>query len=108
MPFYCQCSADAAANQNERAYAEIVQMADKSRCAVKETISVQEKAATSRAEALVDQLEKEICELKMGEDKLKQLSHTEDHVNFLQVRRYKADRSDSAVVRTIVGVVFLF
>ncbi|XP_071360296.1 E3 ubiquitin/ISG15 ligase TRIM25-like [Trachinotus anak] len=79
-----KCSADAAANQNERAYAEIVQMADKSRCAVKETISVQEKAATSRAEALVDQLEKEICELKMGEDKLKQLSHTEDHVNFLQ------------------------
>ncbi|XP_022610427.1 tripartite motif-containing protein 47-like [Seriola dumerili] len=79
-----KCTADAAANQNEKAYAEIVQMADKSRRAVKETISVQEKAAMSRAEALMNQLEKEICELRMGEDKLKQLSHTEDHIHFLQ------------------------
>lgn len=47
----------------------------------------QEKAALSRAGELVDRLEKEIGELRKREDQLKQLSLTEDHINFLQVRK---------------------
>lgn len=70
--FFCrQCSGDAAVDQNEKAYAEIIQMADKRRCAVNELIRVQEKAAVSQAEAIVDQLEKETCELRKREDELK-------------------------------------
>lgn len=85
--FYCQCSGDAAVDQNEKAYAEIVMMAGKRRCAVTELIRVQEKSAVSRAEALADRLEREISELRKGEDGLKQLSLTEDHIYFLQVHR---------------------
>ena len=41
----------------------------------------------SKAEALVDQLEKDVSELRKREDELMQLSLTEDHVHFLQVLR---------------------
>lgn len=79
-----QCSGDAAVDQNEKAFTEIVQMAEKRRCAMKELIGVQVKAAMSRAEAFVDRLEKDISELRKGEDEVKQLSLTEDHIHFLQ------------------------
>ncbi|XP_044212390.1 E3 ubiquitin/ISG15 ligase TRIM25-like [Thunnus albacares] len=88
------CSADAAVDQNEKAYAEIVLMADKRRCAVKEQIQVQEKAAMSKAEALVDQLEKDVSELRKREDELMQLSLTEDHVHFLQSYQSMCDRPE--------------
>lgn len=88
MSLYCQRTADAATDQNEKAFADLVQMADKSRRAVKDNIIVQEKAAMSRAEALVDQLEREIKELRKDEDKLKQLSQTEDNIYFLQVHNH--------------------
>lgn len=84
---YHQCSGDAAVDQNEKAFTEIVQMAEKRRCAMKELIGVQVKAAMSRAEAFVDRLEKDISELRKGEDEVKQLSLTEDHIHFLQVHR---------------------
>ncbi|XP_008285328.1 tripartite motif-containing protein 16-like [Stegastes partitus] len=83
-----QYSRDEAFDENEKAYAEIVLMADKRRCAMKELIRDQEKAVTSRAEALVDRLETEIADLRKGEDELKQLSLTEDHIHFLQ--RYQS------------------
>uniref|UniRef100_A0A3Q0STY8 SPRY-associated domain-containing protein n=1 Tax=Amphilophus citrinellus TaxID=61819 RepID=A0A3Q0STY8_AMPCI len=79
-----QSSSDAAVDQNEKAYAEIVLMADKRRCAVNDLIRDQEKAAVSRSEAAVDLLKKEISELRKREDELKRLSLTEDNVHFLQ------------------------
>ncbi|XP_040893781.1 E3 ubiquitin/ISG15 ligase TRIM25-like [Toxotes jaculatrix] len=92
-----KCSGDAAVNQNEKAYAEIVQMADKRRCAVREVIRVQEEAAMSRAEALVVRLKKEICELRKAEDDLKQLSLTEDHIKVLQRCQSIFDRPETEV-----------
>lgn len=82
-----QCSRDAALDQNEKAYAEIVSMAEKRRSAVKEQITQQEKAALGRAETLLDRLEKEIGALKNREDELKQLSLAEDNIYFLQVHK---------------------
>lgn len=82
---YFQSSRDAALDQNEKAYAEVVMMADKRRSVVKELISDQEKAAVSRAEALVERLEREISDLRKREDELKQLSLTDDHIYYLQV-----------------------
>lgn len=79
-----QSSRDAALDENEKAYNEIVLLAEKRRCAMKELISDREKAMMSRAEVLVDRLEKEIRDLKKGENELKQLSVTEDHIQFLQ------------------------
>ncbi|XP_053175919.1 E3 ubiquitin/ISG15 ligase TRIM25-like [Scomber japonicus] len=86
-----KCSAHAAADQNEKAYAETVLKADKRRYAVKEQIQVQEKAAMSRAEAFVDWLEENISELKKREDELKQLSLSEDDIHFLQSYQSMSD-----------------
>uniref|UniRef100_A0A8D3AC81 AGBL carboxypeptidase 2 n=2 Tax=Scophthalmus maximus TaxID=52904 RepID=A0A8D3AC81_SCOMX len=79
-----KCAGDAAVKQKEKACAEIVRLVDERLCAVTKGIRVQEKAAVSRAEALVDRLEREIRELRKGDDELKQLSVTEDHIHFLQ------------------------
>ncbi|KAJ8248650.1 hypothetical protein COCON_G00233950 [Conger conger] len=55
------------------------------RCSeVKELIRDQEKAEVSRAEGLLEQLEQEIAELRRRDAELEQLSHTEDHIHFLQ------------------------
>ncbi|XP_042351497.1 tripartite motif-containing protein 16-like [Plectropomus leopardus] len=79
-----QCYEDAAVDKNEKAYAEFVQMVDKRRSTLNNLIRVQVKATVSRAEALVDRLQKEISDMRKGEDDLQQLSLTEDHIHFLQ------------------------
>ncbi|KAM4554236.1 E3 ubiquitin/ISG15 ligase TRIM25-like [Fundulus diaphanus] len=77
-------SRDAALDQNEKLYAEIVSMAERRRLAVKELIVRQEKAAFGQTKALIDRLEKEISDLRRKEDELKTLSSTEDNIYFLQ------------------------
>lgn len=72
-------------NQNEKAYTDIVLMADKRRCAVKELIQLQQNAAVGRAEALESRIQTEISELRKRQSELKQLSDSEDHVHFLKV-----------------------
>ncbi|XP_019957786.2 E3 ubiquitin/ISG15 ligase TRIM25-like [Paralichthys olivaceus] len=79
-----KCSGDAAVKEAQKVYTEIVRVADMRRCAVEQGIRAEEKAAMSRAGAMVDRLEREICELRKGEDALKQLSLTENHIHFLQ------------------------
>ncbi|KAJ8278249.1 hypothetical protein GJAV_G00085560 [Gymnothorax javanicus] len=54
------------------------------RSEVKELIRDQEKAEVSRAEGLLERLEQEIAELRRRDAELEQLSHTEDHIHFLQ------------------------
>ncbi|XP_061094546.1 tripartite motif-containing protein 16-like protein [Conger conger] len=44
----------------------------------------QEKAEVSRAEGLLERQEQEIAELRRRDAELKHLSHTEDHIHFLQ------------------------
>ncbi|XP_035011895.1 E3 ubiquitin/ISG15 ligase TRIM25 [Hippoglossus stenolepis] len=77
-------SGDAAVQEADRVYTEIVRTADMRLRAVKQGIRAEETAGVSRAGALVDRLEREISELRKGEDVLKQLSLTEDHIYFLQ------------------------
>ncbi|XP_057189770.1 tripartite motif-containing protein 16-like protein [Triplophysa rosa] len=45
----------------------------------------QEKAAVNRAEGLLKHLEQEIDDLRRRENELEQLSHTDDHIHFLQI-----------------------
>lgn len=80
-----QGSVEAALDQNEKAYAEVVLIVNKGRSAVDELIKAQQKAADSQANALMEQLEKEISELRKEEDRLQRLSLTDDHIYFLQV-----------------------
>ncbi|KAI5094589.1 finTRIM family, member 16 isoform X1 [Silurus meridionalis] len=57
---------------------------EKMRSEVKEMIRAQEEAELSGAERLLEQLEQEITDLQRRVTELEQLSHTHDHVYFLQ------------------------
>ncbi|XP_035381549.1 LOW QUALITY PROTEIN: tripartite motif-containing protein 16-like [Electrophorus electricus] len=77
-------SAQAAVEDSERIFNELNCSIEKKRCEVRDLIRDQEKAELSRAEGLLDQLKKEIADLKRRDTELEQLSHTEDHIQFLQ------------------------
>eukprot|EP00063_Salmo_salar_P005506 XP_013980341.1 PREDICTED: E3 ubiquitin/ISG15 ligase TRIM25-like isoform X1 [Salmo salar] len=79
-----KCSAQTAVEESERIFTELVHSIDKRRSEMKEFIRAQEKAEVSRAEGLLKQLEQDVAELKRTEAELEQLSHTEDHIHFLQ------------------------
>ncbi|KAG5849820.1 hypothetical protein ANANG_G00075760 [Anguilla anguilla] len=77
-------SAQAAMEDSERIFTELIHSIERRRSEVKELIRDQEKAAVSRTEGLLERLEQEIAELRRRDAELEQLSHTEDHIHFLQ------------------------
>ncbi|XP_029105754.1 E3 ubiquitin/ISG15 ligase TRIM25-like [Scleropages formosus] len=77
-------SAQAAAEDTESIFTQMIRSLEKRRSELKDVIRAQEKAALSRAEGLLERLEQEIAELKRRDAEMEQLSHTEDHIHFLQ------------------------
>uniref|UniRef100_A0A6Q2YU25 E3 ubiquitin/ISG15 ligase TRIM25-like n=1 Tax=Esox lucius TaxID=8010 RepID=A0A6Q2YU25_ESOLU len=77
-------SAQAAVEDSERIFTELICYIEKRRSELKELIKAQEKTEVSRAERLLKKLEQEVAELRRRDFKLKQLSHTDDHIHFLQ------------------------
>ncbi|XP_061095055.1 uncharacterized protein LOC133126733 [Conger conger] len=77
-------SAQAAVEDSERIFTEMIRSIERRCSEVKELIRHQEKAEVSRAEGLLERLEQEIAELRRRDAELEQLSHTEDHIHFLQ------------------------
>ncbi|KAK9980007.1 hypothetical protein ABG768_013407 [Culter alburnus] len=77
-------SAQAAVEDSERIFTELIRSIERSRSEVTQLIRDQEKAAVSRAEEILEQLEQKIDDLRRRDAELEQLSHTDDHINFLQ------------------------
>ncbi|CAM4587936.1 unnamed protein product [Leuciscus chuanchicus] len=77
-------SAQASVEDSERIFTELIRSIERSRSEVTRMIRDQEKDAVSRAEGLLKRLEQEIDDLRRREAELKQLSHTDDHIHFLQ------------------------
>ncbi|KAK3522760.1 hypothetical protein QTP86_034199 [Hemibagrus guttatus] len=77
-------SAQTAVEDSERIFTELISSMEKKRSEVTELIRAQEKTELSRAERLLEQLEQEIADLQRRVTELEQLSHTHDHVHFLQ------------------------
>ncbi|XP_035384911.1 tripartite motif-containing protein 16-like isoform X10 [Electrophorus electricus] len=77
-------SAQAAVEDSERIFTELIRSIEKKRCEVRQLIRDQEKTELSQVQGLLDQLEQEIADLKRRDTELEQLSHTEDHIHFLQ------------------------
>ncbi|XP_053087693.1 tripartite motif-containing protein 16-like, partial [Pangasianodon hypophthalmus] len=77
-------SAQTAVEDSERIFTELISSMEKKRSEVTELIRAQEKAELSRAERLLEQLEQEIADLQRRVTELEQLSHTHDHIHFLQ------------------------
>ncbi|XP_058249448.1 tripartite motif-containing protein 16-like [Hemibagrus wyckioides] len=71
---------------------------EKKRSEVTELIRAQEKAELSPAERLLEQLEQEIADLQRRVTELEQLSHTHDHIHFLQSRSALPEHDDSSSI----------
>lgn len=85
MFHHFQLSAQAALEESERIFTELVCSIERRRTEVKELICTQERMATSQAEELLRQLEQEITELKKRDEELSQLAQTDNQISFLQV-----------------------
>ncbi|XP_005476537.1 tripartite motif-containing protein 47 [Oreochromis niloticus] len=77
-------SARAAAEESDAIFSELIRSIELKRFEVRELIKAQEKTAIGEAEKLLEQIQKEITELKKNEDELDKLSHAEDPIHFLQ------------------------
>ncbi|XP_072566785.1 tripartite motif-containing protein 16-like [Paramormyrops kingsleyae] len=77
-------SAQSAVEDSERIFTEMIRSIERRRSQVTKLIRDQEKAAVSQAEGDMKRLKQEIDELKRRHSELEQLSHTEDHIHFLQ------------------------
>ncbi|XP_060753780.1 tripartite motif-containing protein 16-like isoform X1 [Neoarius graeffei] len=74
----------AAVDDSERIFTEMISSMEKKCSKVTELIRAREKAELSRAERVLKQLEQEIADLQRRVTELEQLSHTHDHIHFLQ------------------------
>ncbi|XP_073686760.1 tripartite motif-containing protein 16-like [Garra rufa] len=77
-------SAQTAVEDSERIFTELIRSIERSRSELIRLIRDQEKTAVSRAEERLERLEQEINDLRRRDDELEQLSHTQDHIQFLQ------------------------
>ncbi|XP_067248549.1 tripartite motif-containing protein 16-like [Chanodichthys erythropterus] len=77
-------SAQTAVEDSERIFTELIRSIERSRSEATQRIRDQEKTAVSRAEERLERLEQEINDLRRRDAELEQLSHTQDHIHFLQ------------------------
>uniref|UniRef100_A0A671NCN6 Tripartite motif-containing protein 16-like n=1 Tax=Sinocyclocheilus anshuiensis TaxID=1608454 RepID=A0A671NCN6_9TELE len=70
---------------SERVFTELIRSIESSRSELLRLIRDQEKTAVSRAEGRLERLEQEINDLRRRDAELEQLSHTQDHIQFLQL-----------------------
>uniref|UniRef100_A0A8C2EK98 Tripartite motif-containing protein 16-like n=1 Tax=Cyprinus carpio TaxID=7962 RepID=A0A8C2EK98_CYPCA len=77
-------SAQTAVEDSERNFTELIRSIERRRSEVIQLIRDQEKTAVSQAEEQLERLEQEINDLRRRDAELEQLSHTQDHIQFLQ------------------------
>ncbi|KAM9531076.1 tripartite motif-containing protein 16-like isoform 1-T1 [Salvelinus alpinus] len=95
-------SAQAAVEDSDQIFTELIRCIERRSSEVKELIRAQEKAQVSQAEGLLEQLKQEIAELRKRSTELEQLSHTEDHIHFLQSYQSLSSISVSSDLPSIV------
>ncbi|TNN51506.1 E3 ubiquitin/ISG15 ligase TRIM25 [Liparis tanakae] len=79
-----QHSTEAAVEESQRVFSKLIRAIEKQSNEVKEVMRVQERAAVSQAEELLDKIQREMVELRRADAELEKISRTEDHCNFLQ------------------------
>ncbi|XP_031688920.1 tripartite motif-containing protein 16-like isoform X1 [Oncorhynchus kisutch] len=83
-------------------FAELSRSIERRSSEVKELIRAQVKSQVSQAEGLLEQLKQEIAELRKRSTELEQLSHTEDHITFLQSYQSLSSISVSSDLPSII------
>nr|XP_055037567.1 E3 ubiquitin/ISG15 ligase TRIM25-like [Misgurnus anguillicaudatus] len=77
-------SAQTAVEDSERIFSELIRSIEGIRYQVTQLIRDQKKTAVSRAEGVMKRLEQEIDDLRRRDAELKQFSHTDNYIHFLQ------------------------
>ncbi|XP_029607561.1 tripartite motif-containing protein 16-like [Salmo trutta] len=95
-------SAQAAVEDSDQIFTDLIRSIERRSSEVKELIRAQEKAQVSQAEGFLEQLKQEIAELRKRSTELEQLSHTEDHIHFLQSYQSLSSISVSSDLPSIV------
>ncbi|XP_077104225.1 tripartite motif-containing protein 16-like [Siphateles boraxobius] len=72
----------------KRIFTELIRSIKKTRSELTRLIRDQEKAAVSQAEGLLQRMEQEIADMRRRHAELEQLSHTDNHIQFLQGFQY--------------------
>uniref|UniRef100_A0A8C1X5Y2 B30.2/SPRY domain-containing protein n=1 Tax=Cyprinus carpio TaxID=7962 RepID=A0A8C1X5Y2_CYPCA len=93
-----QRSAQTAVEDSERIFTELIRSIKRSRSELIRLIRDQEKTAVSRAEERLERLEQEINDLRRRDAELEQLSHTQDHIQFLQSFQSLSEPTESTDV----------
>ncbi|XP_041804278.1 tripartite motif-containing protein 16-like [Chelmon rostratus] len=76
-------SADKAVEDSQKIFTELIRLMEERRSDVERQLRSQQETEVRRVKELEEKLEQEITELKRKDAELKQLSHTEDHSQFL-------------------------
>ncbi|XP_059191640.1 tripartite motif-containing protein 16-like [Centropristis striata] len=76
-------SADKTVEDGEKIFTELIRLLEKRSSEVKQQVRSQQDTEVSRVKELEEKLQQEIRELKRKDAELKNLSHTEDHNQFL-------------------------
>ncbi|KAM9718639.1 tripartite motif-containing protein 16-like [Menidia menidia] len=76
-------SADKTVEHSEKTFAELIRLIQNRRSDVEQQVRSQQQTAVRGVKELQQELQQEITELQRKDAELQQLSHTEDHVQFL-------------------------
>ncbi|XP_014025642.2 tripartite motif-containing protein 16 [Salmo salar] len=87
---------------SDQIFAEMSSSIERRSSEVKQLIRAQVKAQVNQAEGLLEQLKQEVAELRKRSTELEQLSHTEDHIHFLQSYQSLSSISVSSDLPSIV------
>ncbi|KAM7393290.1 hypothetical protein PAMA_008101 [Pampus argenteus] len=88
-------SADKAVDDSEKIFTELVRLFQERSSDIKQQIRSQQKTEVSRVKELQEKLQQEITDLKRKDAELQQLSHTEDHTQFLHIYSSLSHLSES-------------
>ncbi|XP_028279813.1 tripartite motif-containing protein 16-like [Parambassis ranga] len=88
-------SADKTVKNSERSFTKLSHLIQKRRSYVKQRVRSQQETEARRVEERQEKLEQEITELKRKAAELEQLSHTQDHIHFLNNYRSLSALSES-------------
>uniref|UniRef100_A0A3P8PP14 RING-type domain-containing protein n=1 Tax=Astatotilapia calliptera TaxID=8154 RepID=A0A3P8PP14_ASTCA len=112
-------SADKAVEDSEKMFTELIRLLQKRSSDVKQQVRSQQETEVSRVKELQEKLEQEIAELKRKDGELEQLSHTEDHNQFLHnypsLSALKAEKfsgplmceNNIALIQTVLTFIYL-
>ncbi|KAJ0058929.1 hypothetical protein NL108_001167, partial [Boleophthalmus pectinirostris] len=103
---YIKHSTEAVVEESERVFSRLLRAIEKQSVELQELLRAQERAAVGQAEEQLERVQRELGELRRGGAELEKLSHTEDHVHFIQVRANRLQHSKVSYYTKLTLVSF--